>query len=193
MRSKEDIQSAIAQILRELRRSAALTQAEIAETLGIDEKTYARYERGESSPPLVSFVQMLDAFGTPALPVIKKYLYPDRFGEDSVQVLRRHLAEYMMQYASDKEIKRIDYLVEGQHGSPLEAQIQLFCAFDHLPMDARLIAAKVVFQLWELETARGGIINSADPMPDIELLRSSLIRATEAVIAGRNSYSSIIK
>lgn len=49
--------------------------------------------------------------------------------------------------------------------------------------------AKMIVNAWEIETARGGIINRDDAMPDVELLRNAIIEAHKAVIAGRTSYN----
>ncbi len=192
MRTKDEIQNAVGNILKQLRTDSNLTQAEMAAKFFLEAKTYARYERGETSPTLPAFIEMLDGADAPVLPVIKKYLYPEQYSGSS-QDLRQRLSDHILRYASDREIEQMLYIMDGHHGSPREAQIQLFTAFDHLPMADRLIAAKTIYQLWELEAARGSIINEDSAMPDMELLHAALVSATRAVIEGRTNYSTGIK
>lgn len=194
MRTKDEIQSAIAQILKELRETMGASKAKMAANLGVDERTYTRYESGESCPTLAVFISMLDNIEMPVMPVISRYLYPELYAENSgVDELRRWLADYMLYGASDREVQQIYYILEGKHGSPREAQVQLFAAFDHLPIDARLTVAKLLFNIYEIEDARGELINTSEATPDIELLHNALIKATLAVIEGRSSYSAGLK
>lgn len=50
------------QNIRILRKSQGLTQAELGEKLGIDQKVITSYERGLSKPPLERLIQMAELF-----------------------------------------------------------------------------------------------------------------------------------
>lgn len=194
MRTKTEIQDIVSAILTDMRKTAHLSKNQMAARLGIDKRTYSRYESGESSPTLAGFIAMMDMIDAPALPIIKKYLYPESYSDTaSVGDLRQLLSDYMLHSASDRDIVQIFYLLDGAHGSTHEAQLQLFTAIDHMSMDVRLIIAKLALNMWELELMQGRIINPGEAMPDMELLRSALIKATQAVVAGRRHYSSSIE
>lgn len=58
----EDIKSAIAQNIIRLRRSANMTQAELAEKLSYTDKAVSKWERGESIPDVIVLKQLADLF-----------------------------------------------------------------------------------------------------------------------------------
>ena len=49
--------------LKELRTARKLYQKELADLLQIDRTTYAKYETGDSEPPLASLIALADFFG----------------------------------------------------------------------------------------------------------------------------------
>lgn len=137
MRTKKDYTGIVAEVLYEIRSSARLSKAKMADRMCIDERTYGRYESGDSSPALPEFLAMLDRVSVPALPTILRHMYPEVYGlsGDDVPAVRRALADYMMQQASDRDVLQMAYILLGDHGSETSAQLQMFCALDHLKMD----------------------------------------------------------
>lgn len=198
MRSKEDVQKVVAEILTDLRQQAGVSRAKMADRMNLDARTYTRYEAGESTPTLADFIAMLDSCGVPVLPTLLQHIYPESFGklskEPRTDELRRLLADFILKEAPDRDIWQLSYIFFGQHGSPMAAQLQLFCALDHLPMQDRLAIAKLALNFWEIDSARGNVINADQAMPDAELLRQAIIKAHLAVIEGKSGYvSAIIK
>lgn len=49
--------------LRELRNARGLYQKNIADLLQVDRTTYAKYESGDSEPPLASLIALADFYG----------------------------------------------------------------------------------------------------------------------------------
>lgn len=182
----------VAKLLTNLRTGAGLSKARMARAFGVDERTYNKYETGASSPGLAEFIDGLQKLNIKALPAVMRSLYPDLYsGEDrspDTEQMRRILVHFIEDVASDRDVEQLYYILNGDHGSPFEAQLQLLCALDHLPLDARLMVAKLTLNAWEITTARGDVINADQAMPDAELLRQSLITATLAVIEGRKHY-----
>lgn len=197
MRTSEETQNICADILRDMRQRLGISKAKMADRVDLDARTYARYEAGESAPTLPEFIRMLERVDAPALPVILTHIYPETFGElgpgSDTDAARKALADFVMRDASDREIRQLAYFIFGPHGSTMEGQLQLITALNHLPMDARLASAKLILNFWEIETDRGKIINPEYIMPDTEILRQAIIRAHEAVVAGRQNYNSITK
>lgn len=194
MRSKHEYYFICAEIFKDLRAQAGLSKAKMAQRMQVDERTYSRYEDGESMPTLPAFLNLLDQIDAPVVNTVMRHLYPESFeaGAATTQV-RRALVEYIQNTASDRAVREMAYLIHGPHGSPLEAQLQLFTAIDHLPMDSRLLIAKMALNMWEIENARDGLINPEDAQPDMELLRAAIIKAHMAVIDGRQNYSTATK
>jgi len=195
MKTRAEARHICADILLDLRTKAKLSKAKMADLLNITERTYTRYENGESSPPLEDFLEMLHAIDAPALPTVLRHLYPDNYDggvpKESSTIARNALANYILHDASDRDIRQLLYIYQADHGSSFESQLQLFCAIDHLPMDVKLLFAKFALNAWEIESDRGGLINTDDAMPDMELLRAAVIRAQKAVTEGRSHYTNI--
>ena len=59
----EDLKRIIAQNLSELRRSASMTQIELAQKLNYSDKAVSKWERGESIPDVAVLKQIADLFG----------------------------------------------------------------------------------------------------------------------------------
>lgn len=197
MKTQYETQDICAEILRELREHMGISKAKMADRMDLDARTYTRYEAGESAPTLPEFIRMLEAADAPALPVVLRHIYPESFGKlgpgSDSDATRQALADFILRDAPDRIVRQLAYFLFGPHGSTLEGQLQLITALDHLPMDARLASAKLVLNFWEIETARGKIINPEYVMPDTETFRQCIIRAHEAVVAGRQHYNSLTK
>jgi len=52
----------LADLLKECRKKKNVTQSETARYLGIDLRTYTRYESGERDPSIMTLVKMADFF-----------------------------------------------------------------------------------------------------------------------------------
>lgn len=197
MRTSEETKNICADILKDMRQRLGISKAKMAERVDLDARTYTRYEAGESAPTLPEFIRMLERVDAPALPVILRHTYPETFGtlgpDSDTWSKRKALSDFIIRDASDREVSQLAYFIFGPHGSTMEGQLQLITALNHLPMDARLASAKLILNFLEIETDRGKLINPDYIMPDTEILRQAIIRAHEAVVAGRNNYNSITK
>lgn len=53
----------VGEIIREARKSAGMTQEEVAEKLGISRSVIAKYETGAISPTIDRLIEIMDAIG----------------------------------------------------------------------------------------------------------------------------------
>lgn len=175
-----------AKMLRALREQEGLSKSKMADKMGVDERTYSRFERGEASPSLALSLQLLQRLNKPALPIITRYLYPDDYGTvadaDNPENVRKKLATYILRDVTERTARQLAYFLFEEHGSITESQMQLICALDHLPMDVRLLVAKIVLNFWEIESSRGGILNTESVMPDMALLKQTIIDVQTSII-----------
>ena len=79
MRSKEEIQAAVAEALRDLRRSTGLSKAKMADSLYIDRATWRRYESGETSPSIADFIFFYALHKKNALQSVLEFVYPSTY------------------------------------------------------------------------------------------------------------------
>ncbi|MCE1227503.1 MAG: helix-turn-helix domain-containing protein [Geobacteraceae bacterium] len=92
--------------IRELRKKAKLTQEQVAELLGIDQKHMSRIELGKSYPSLDRLIKISEVVGVSL---------PKLFAFDHVKPereLQQQIAEMLIQLES-KDLKRVFRIVEA--------------------------------------------------------------------------------
>lgn len=169
-----------ARILKEIRENNSLSKSDMASFLRVDGRTYQRYESGESAPSISDFLEMASCLGSSVMPIILKNLYPERFENYSeksgVEECREMLINYIEQIATPRDVMQLAFLLFAHHGSSVASQLQIFTALDHLPIDQRLLVAKIIINIWEIESARNTISMRDYPLPDIEMLKQTIIK-----------------
>lgn len=68
------VRAAFARVLAELREDAGLTQAQVAERSGYEEKYISALERRKHTPTLTAVIQISDAIGVSAVETLKRVL-----------------------------------------------------------------------------------------------------------------------
>lgn len=195
MISKHEIRSGIAELLHTLRTKRGLSKSKMADRLYIDDKTWSRYETGETAPSIDDFIWMLNELQEDVLRPVLDLLYPDTYksldNDVDIQQLRRAASHYITHIASERTVRELDFILFGHHGSSVESQMQEFTIIEHLPMQYRMIIAKMVLQFWNLAKSRNELISTDKIMPDIELFRDGIIKAEEATKNFRNFYTTL--
>lgn len=174
-----------AAILHDLRTAAGLSRSEMAERMGVSDRTYARYEAGDSLQLLSSFLSMITSLPVNAMPTIMRHMYPERFETYSAasdpESCRSQLLTFFSDVASPQDLLQWAYVLFGPHGSMPAAQLQLFCLIDHLPILERLLIAKTGLNLFEIESARDGLTNQEHVLPDLDALRDRIIAVQQSL------------
>lgn len=62
MKEYQETRKVMHERIRKLRKNSHITQAELAQTLGISRRTYANYERGVHAMPAEILVRIADIF-----------------------------------------------------------------------------------------------------------------------------------
>ena len=192
MRKRDELRAGCANLLRKLRLETGYSKSKMAETVGIDLRTWEKYESGQASP-------RVDEFNADALRYVLDYLYPgiyDGLGHDSrTGDLRKAAMHYISNVASDHAIKKFDFLVFGEHGSNIEAQTEEFTMLDHLPLTMRLAVASLIDILYQTAEANNLLVCTDCVMPIIDVFHDGLKKGREAVMDGKQSYttSSVVK
>jgi len=192
VRSKEDLMQGCAKMLKNLRQKKGLSKRSIADELYIDAKTWSKYEAGESAPTVPEFVRFFDRLGEDVLKDVLEYAYPsiyDRSGSE--ESIRKATAHYMMT-ATEDDVRDLDFLIRGGHGSNIHPQLQEFVMIDHLPLEYRVVVAEMVYSLYRLARAKGELIALDGIMPKIEDFEEAIAKAKKSVRNGEKAYTTII-
>jgi len=197
MRTRKEIESGIAEIFRNMRKKRSLSKLKMADLLYLDDKTWARYEDGKTCPSVSEYMWICEQLGENSLRPILNLVYPDTYKhittDSSIEELRKAAAHYFLHVASDKTVREWDFLTFGHHGSNIEPQMQEFCAIAHLPMEYRVLIARLVKSCWDIAVARNELVCPENIMPDIDILNDGIKQGHNAAIARINSYTTIMK
>lgn len=187
-----DINQGIAEFFRNLRRERGLSKLKMANLLYMDDKTWDRYEQGKTSPSIGEFIWICEKLNVDALRPVLDILYPDTYKhitpQTDIDQLREAAAHYFMHVASDRTVREWDYITFGQHGSDMTAQMQEFCVIAHLPLEYRVLIARLVKSCWDIAEAKGELINPNNVMPDLDLFSSGIEKGHQAASEGLKSY-----
>ena len=193
MRTEDELRTGCANILYQLRQEMGYSKNKMAEALGISYRTYERYEHGKAAPRVDEFIRYFDLFHADALRYVLEYLYPDVYehltANSDIDDIRHAAVHYTSHIASDRAVRKLCYLVFGEHGSNIEAQSEGFLILDHLPLTMRLAVASLVHTLYEVALAHDLLVQTDCIMPKVEIFQEGLRKGHAAVMAGRNSYT----
>ncbi len=78
----DNLMEQLAQVLRQLRKSAGYSQAELAEKLGVGRTAYVYYETGKALPALPTVRLLMELYQVSA----DAFLYPERYLAENRQV-----------------------------------------------------------------------------------------------------------
>lgn len=185
MRTKEEIQLAISKLLTEIREKNGYSKTKMAEKLGIDKHTWCRWESGASVPPIADLVMIFDAMGESMLVPILDLLYPDssaHIADADMQIerVKKDIVTSVMNGMSDHHARIIHYMINGNHGSDLKAQIEEMCMIEHLPIHYRFFIANQVYVYYMMARKQRELIDTESVMPDMDAFTYGLKRGQRA-------------
>lgn len=190
MITKDELKSGIADMLHDLRTKHHLSKAAISRRLHIDDHTWNAWESGKSAPSIIDFIMIFDSFGESMLGPMLRILFPEQYAVNDSE-LRDELIHFTNKVASDHAIEIMHYLAFGDHGSNFISQIELMCAYNHLPLEQRFLVAESVYTSFLLSKNRGDLVAGESVMPDIPVWEDSLRKAQKAAYRHLQSYVSV--
>lgn len=178
MRSKEEIKSGIAKRLADLRAQKGYSKTKMAEFLGVDKHTWSRWETGENVPSVIDFFLIYDKLGDNPISTILDMLYPDNeyfsHGNIPIEAARKNIAKYFLEDASDHQVRAVSFILNGPHGSDADAQMEEFCAINHLPLHYRYFIAEHIYVYYMLARQNRELILTDHIMPDMDIFTDGL-------------------
>ena len=154
--SVQEREKRFARIWASSRSDAGKTQEFMANGLGVSRKTIQNWENGVTAPDLFMGSEWFHILGRNPLPYYLSFLFPDLFSsispEDNDETIDEALM-FLMKNMNGTEKRELLYLMAGQHGSPWYSLLQLFTAHCHTSLRARVAAARLILDSYELEEA----------------------------------------
>lgn len=187
MRSKDEMRSGIAQMLRDLRIRKTLSKSKIADIVGVDDHTWASWESGRTSPSVVDFVHIYNVLGENMMHPVMQFMFDNQC--DTSEDMRKSAAEFLSESAPEHTVQALHYILFGHHGSSPISQIEQFCALDHLPLEQRYYIAELIYVMYKMSENRGDLIESHSTLPDMRTWESALKAGQKAAFRRLQSYS----
>ena len=187
-----NIRNAMAESLLWLRTSLNMTQREIADAVGVSYNTWCSYELGKASPRIDDYMAFFIRFGLDPVPVIRRSLFPDQYQSYvPIEQKREEIVTFFRDEAPDSSIEQMHYIISGETGSSIYARVHQQSMYDHLPMKQKLGISKLIVHEYMLSESLGDLINTEYPMPDVHAVVDAIQLGHNAVMAGRNSYTTL--
>jgi len=194
MRTKDDLKRDLALMLKSIREKHGISKSRMADALNVDYHTYCKYENGYSVPSIVDFILAFQTLGENPLRTVLEYLYPDEYGTTSdtpIDLIRHNIVDYIDSSASPRTIRAWNYLLFGNHGSSITAQIEMMVMLDRLPMQYRYAIGNLINSMYDVTSCRGELVYGLEP--NLEIFQAALSKGGEAAGRKANSYTSIVR
>lgn len=187
-----DYHNAIAEMFRNSRDVAKLSQSKIAKKLGVSKRTVQNWEAGFSSPTIHMTIQWFRALGIPLYPYLMRILHPQDTnklieGSADDETCRNALMTYVKEMPID-QCRKLLYASYGSHGSNPYGVLEMITAYLHIPLSMRLNIAQSVITNYEICKAHGLLQNQDSILPNFDTLRDCSEAGRDAVLEGKNSY-----
>lgn len=177
---RDTIMQSISTLLTDLRTKRGLTRTKISEILGVDRHTWIRWETGANSPTLADLIYIYDTMEEPLLPAILDILYPSgnitHNNDATINEVRKAAAIYFLDTSTEHQVRVWDYMFKSLSRTEMHAQIECFCALDHLPLHLRFFATEQIYVYYMMALKHHELINTTQTMPDLDTLTAGLIR-----------------
>lgn len=183
-----DIAEKFGKMWKTSRLDAGKSQEYMAKALGVSKKTVQNWEAGYASPSQIMGFKWFEALDVPALPYYLALLHDEFDGvthNSSDEDVRKALIKLIENMDSDT-VRKVLFLLYGDHGSPIQAIVDLTVAYVHTPLPARIGVADLVVTNYEIASAYKATQNHITP--NVNYLRKSIEDGKKAVTKLRKSH-----
>lgn len=184
----------LSNVLKECRESSGITQKEMANRLGVGERTIQNWESGYSEPLASQLKEWFEALSVQPQPYLIQLLYQDElklddeiFTDSNIDTALTALLSSMSMHTK----KELLYLFYGSHGSSPECVIHMVTAHLHTPLRNRINVSEQIITNYEIADAKGEIIEPDYIRPNMVMLNEATQRARKSIINNKDSYNTI--
>ncbi len=175
------------------REAARISRRKLSEELDISESTIKCWETGQGSPNLkaiMDWFRITDA--NPFLAMLGFFWYED-FGslryDSTVDELRKALCTYYTKIANAEELRKMDYILFGDHGSDWSGILDMACAHLHTSMESRIKVAEIIQISYEMSANLSSAYIHKDVSDNTKLLCEAIDAAILSLKEGKSTYT----
>lgn len=181
-------------LLLSSRYNSGLSRKAVSEVMGVSETTVRAWEDGQGSPTLFGMLEWFRITGKSYFRAMLDFFWPDTFkglkGTDSDDRIKNALITYLTQVAGPIEIRKLHYLVLGNHGSEWIGLLDMACAHAHTCLRSRLKNAEIIQASYDICRGSSNVrVPNIDVYADCALLRNAIRAAEKAQSTGLNGYT----
>ena len=184
-----------AQMHLNARTQAGVSQEYMAMELGVSKATIKNWEKGISEPTFFESIEWFRVLGKNPFACYLSFL--SLYKTELVSVEKEEaVSKAFIELANELPVEAkhaILFLFYGEHGSSPFAVVQLFVAYLHTALKARLSSGITLTYIYELEYELKNIVCKDECLPDIAAMREEVLLSKAFVLRNEYGYTIIDK
>ena len=170
-------------VLRRWREEAGLSQTELGVELGFERQTIGRLESGAAE--WTGYVAFMWATACGLNPYA---VFPELIGPERQSDARDRVISFIQRGASDAVVEALDFYINGDHGSDLEAFLQKGVADLQSTMQGRVASTGLIETNSEYAEQTGQLSDPKGPRPNLDRVRRARAEGRIAAFSGQKYY-----
>lgn len=184
-----DLRQRRAVFLGAMRSKAGFSRREFAGRVGVSEKTIQNWEAAVSVPDMEQLEAIAKAADCDSSVFLEVYRNPVLFANSGENGQRKLLHKWLDANGDERTVQILSFLHLTKTGSDKLAQLELFCAYNQLPLYDRQNIARTIAHCYQIAEERGELAAPGDCVPDMGYLLEAIQSGTQAVKEGKDAYT----
>ncbi len=181
------------EILSESRCAARISRKTMSEAMEVSEGTIRAWEEGQGSPTVLGMLEWFRITGRSFSKAMLEFFWPEIFkglgGATSDEKIKTALGTYVEQIAEPGEVKKLHFLILGNHGSEWSGLLDMACAHEHTSLKCRCRTAEIIHTAYDINGANGNVAVVPGIESDEVFLKKAINAAKNAQSSGLNGYT----
>lgn len=171
--------------IKEYRRQHGMSQRDFAELTGMSKAYVSILERGHDSEGRIP---------APTFKMIKQIADATHISMDEIaEMCGETIAVQSNKPKMITSREALQVAIDSMSDEKVDALLAAICLVERLSLDSKLMVAKVAYNAYEIEAARGQLENATISAPDMEFIHKALVEATRKAMERRTNYTAQLK
>lgn len=175
-------------LMKEARVKHGVSQQYLADILGVARRTVINWENGFTSPTVTQVIEWFSVLGESPLPAFLSYMYPNSKHTSLSCYRTLQMVSDRFRHFTYEGLEMLLFISSGNYGSSPHAVLNLWTAYCHLPLAARVNLCNAILQQYDLSTQYGNLSLPDVVLPDIASVEAARDKAIQAVKNGKDGY-----